>query len=143
MANNSDNLHHETIPEVLDNATSTSDKSNDQIRGDNPDESIDSLIQYFDQNPPNESPQQEHDLHAIIASNAQQQLNDAIKTICNKFTIKSHLSKQPSSKKQAATLVMKNMFHPPVISLFPLLLIPKSFEQHIITLSDNVACMLL
>ena len=119
MANNSDDLRHESIPEVLDNATSTSDKSNDQTRGDNPDESIDSLIQYFDQNPPNESPQQEHDSHAIIASNAQQQLNDAIKTICNKFTIKSHLSKQPSSKKTGCDIGNEEYVPPPSDLIVP------------------------
>eukprot|EP00957_Ditylum_brightwellii_P100631 7670469-Ditylum_brightwellii.AAC.1 len=66
---------------------------NSQAKG-----SVDSFIEYFDQNQPQTDHRMTSQSHAIAASNAQEQLDSAIKLLCSKFTINTALVKKHWTK---------------------------------------------
>eukprot|EP00957_Ditylum_brightwellii_P123751 9433918-Ditylum_brightwellii.AAC.1 len=94
MSNNSDDFVAEPPCDVFPSLAMTSEglavnNESSQAKG-----SVNSLIEYFDQNQPPTNHRMTSQSHAIAASNAQEQLDSATKLLCSKFTIKTALVKK-------------------------------------------------
>ena len=100
MTNNSDEQVSQGIQCEHDDDVGMSDSSNVQNQSNSTNESVDSLTENIDENCPPQASGNVYDSQGILSLQAQEQLNNAIETLCNKFTIKNDLSKKPTVDKE-------------------------------------------